>query len=360
MSDDRHDIDYASLAARALAAGQPSTVPPPVEDRTATINAIERALRARARRRLRPWWVLAPLGAAAAAAVLLVAGGHGGRGSRDAGHPLPSAAAANLRVGAALSGPSSVEIASGTRLYLAARSTAVVKELGTVQSFVLEAGGLRAEVAKLAAGRRFLIQTPDAEIEVKGTRFDVSVAPVASSGCAPSTRTHVTVHEGVVAVRSAGREVHLGPGAEWPDCATAGATNDPVKSQAPAPFTPARAVETTRPASRAPTVRSTSEARRRAEGRSRTPAVAVPGPASTTTAPSPSPVVIHGASTLADQNDLLAAALAARHRGDVAEALRWLDRLLSRYPDGQLVESARAERRRLLESRASLRERESE
>lgn len=387
MRDESHEPDYASLAARALAAGQPSTVPPPIEDRAETIAAIERALRARTRRRLRPWWVFPPLTAAAAAVVLLVAGGRGGREGRDSGHPALPMTAADLRAGAELSGPSSIEIAFGTRLHLAAHSTAKVMELGTVQRFSLETGGLRAEVAKLTAGRRFLIETPDAEIEVKGTRFDVSVAPVPSSDCGPRTRTRVTVHEGVVAVRFARKEVRLGPGAEWPDCSSAGAAKAPVKAEAPPPFTTAQVSQTTRPTSRASTVMSRPNPGRPHRGPSRATAIALAGPttapakATTTapattaeaaaaavasTAPSPAPAPTHipvavpGSSTLADQNDLLAAALAARHRGDVAEALRWLDRLLNRYPDGQLVDSARAERRRLLEGSAPLGERESE
>jgi TolA-binding protein len=52
-------------------------------------------------------------------------------------------------------------------------------------------------------------------------------------------------------------------------------------------------------------------------------------------------------STLAEQNDLFAAALAARRRGDTVEAIQWLDRLIARYPGGPLTDSARAERRRM-------------
>ena len=52
-------------------------------------------------------------------------------------------------------------------------------------------------------------------------------------------------------------------------------------------------------------------------------------------------------STLREQNDLFDAALAARRRGDTVRALRLLDELLLRYPDGALVDSARAERHEL-------------
>jgi hypothetical protein len=45
--------------------------------------------------------------------------------------------------------------------------------------------------------------------------------------------------------------------------------------------------------------------------------------------------------------------LAAERRGDLDEAERWLDQLMSRYPGGQLADSARAARRRLEAVRAS-------
>jgi len=63
-----------------------------------------------------------------------------------------------------------------------------------------------------------------------------------------------------------------------------------------------------------------------------------------------SPPAGNDPSTLAAQNDLFAAALAARRRGENVEAIRWLDRLIGRYPEGPLTESARAERRRLAEA----------
>ena len=76
--------------------------------------------------------------------------------------------------------------------------------------------------------------------------------------------------------------------------------------------------------------------------RARAPRPAAPAAAVAAAAPS-------DPSTLAEQNDLFAAALAARRRGENAEAMRWLDRLIARYPDGPLIDSARAERRRLVD-----------
>jgi hypothetical protein len=56
------------------------------------------------------------------------------------------------------------------------------------------------------------------------------------------------------------------------------------------------------------------------------------------------------ASTLAEQNDLLTSAVAARRRGDAHAALAALDRFLVLYPASPLAEGAAAERMRLLHS----------
>jgi hypothetical protein len=59
--------------------------------------------------------------------------------------------------------------------------------------------------------------------------------------------------------------------------------------------------------------------------------------------------------SLADQNDLFAAAATARRRGDVRGALAALDRFLARYPASPLAESATVERMRTLRSVGSAR-----
>jgi hypothetical protein len=239
-----------------------------------------------------------------------------------------------------------LSLASGTRLDLRAASVARVVELGAVQRFDLEEGALLANVARIAPGGRFVIATHDAEIEVKGTRFEVTVGGD-SSPCEPRARTRVAVHEGVVAVRHGGREVLLGVNAVWPDCRVSPPAPSPIAEPRPA-------------ADRAPK-RVTAGSRRRA-------AHAIAGPRAEAQAPvtasaqtaAPAPVLVSqpasssaasvSASTLAEQNDLFAAALAAGRRGDVAEALRWLDHLIRRHPQGQLAERAHAERRRLIVS----------
>ena len=347
---------YARLAARVLARGaadDASAAPGPPTDRTATVAAIERALRARGRRRLAPWlgWGVA----AAAAGVLLWVGwrglGSGGTAASGGGphdepaHAVRLAVAAVEGSGAAIDGRDGARLAArgdqvaagtsvrvpasghlvlaldtGTRLRVGAGSSARVTALGATQRFDLESGTMEAEVAKLPIGGRFLIATADAEVEVRGTRFEVAVAPVRSP-CAPFVRTQVTVHEGIVAVRFGGGEVRLTAGSVWPAC--------------PPLATPTRAIAA--PPAIAPA--RPSHARSASLPTPPTAALAEPLP------PDPS--------TLAEQNDLFAAALAARRRGDMDEAIEWLDRLIARYPGGPLLESARAERGRLLEKRGT-------
>jgi hypothetical protein len=194
-------------------------------------------------------------------------------------------------------------------LRVGASSRVRLTSLGAAQRFDVDSGTLEAEVAKVPLGGRFVIATGDAEVEVKGTRFEVAVVPSPST-CAPFVRTQVTVQEGVVAVRFGGGEVRLAAGSVWPACPP-----------------PASAVPSPRHHVHAP----------RAAG----------APLPDTGAPAATPA---DPSTLAEQNDLFAAALSARQRGDHAEAIHRLDRLIARYPNGQLTDSARAERRRLIEA----------
>jgi hypothetical protein len=336
------DTHYATLAAEALREELASTPGPALlGDRTAAVEAIEQALRSRARRRVRPWLAA---GVAAAAAVALAASS-----LWPARHPIaqapagaaspavaarPAAAARDVdpasqlaveavegeggtaTVGEAvvpgdrLHGPSGGELVlrsgTGTRLRLGAASDMRVVALGALQKFVLDEGRVRAEVAKLGPGARFIIATPDAEVEVRGTRFEVSLAPEAEgSDCGFPVRTHVSVDEGVVVVRAGGREARVAAGEQWPVCA---------------PLPAARA------STPAPAARVSAPAHHRSHKLAAT-----------------------ASSTLAEQNDLFAAALAAGRRGDAREAVYWLDRLLERYPDGPMAGSARAQRQRLLE-----------
>jgi hypothetical protein len=202
-----------------------------------------------------------------------------------------------------------VSLSTGTQLRLPAASALELVELGEIQRFVLRDGSVRADVAKLSPGQRFIVGTPDAEVEVRGTSFQVSVVP--QPACPGGEATRVRVFEGVVSVRSAGAQVPVPAGTNWQ---------------------PACDVEVPPPPPLAEPTLTPAHARRRL-------APAAPVPPSEQPAPAPS--------TLAEQNRLFAAALLARRGGDSAEARRRLDELLTRFPTGPLAESARAERRNL-------------
>jgi hypothetical protein len=219
-----------------------------------------------------------------------------------------------LRTGAG--GEIAVSLSTGTRLGLGGGGTLEVAALGPVQRFALRAGRLRATVAKLGDGQRFVVATADAEVEVRGTSFEVTVvAP--SPSCGDGSTTRVRVFEGVVAVRSSGREARVRAGQVWPPRCSP----EPVASGTTA----------VRPAPAAP--RKLAAARsRRSPAPPRAPAL---GPAS----------------TLAEQNELYSRAIEARRRGDEGEALEQLGQLLTRYPTSPLVESARNERGKLLGAR---------
>ena len=342
-----HDTHYTDLAAKLLARGaaDDESAPATFSDRAASIAAIEGALRARRRRRLAPW--LACGVAAAAAAVLVPLGWRGLRSTETAslagaargdspgttsltiaavggsGTSIETTAGPRLAAhGDRIAAGSSVHVPgsshlllaldTGTQLRVGASSQVRLTSLGAAQRFDVERGTLEADVAKLPPGGRFVVATSDAEVEVKGTRFTVAVLPTPST-CAPFVRTQVTVQEGIVAVRFAGGELQVEAGSAWPVC----------PPQSPPPDVHGSRTRARPPQSPAP----------------------VPKVAASSAQPA-------AHSTLAEQNDLLAAALSARRRGDLGEAIRWLDRLIARYPNGQLIENARAERRRLIEARA--------
>jgi hypothetical protein len=169
----------------------------------------------------------------------------------------------------------------------------------------LGSGSVALHVAKLSAGQRFVVVTPDAEVEVRGTRFHVALASP-SEECGHGTPTRVVVDEGVVVVRSPDGEVRVPAGERWP-----AACAEPRALAAAAVTPPAVTRRAPRPA--APQAPSTPE--------------------------SPS--------TLATENDLFGAALRAERSGDRAEAAHLLDALLTRFPRSPLTESAQRARARL-------------
>lgn len=339
MSHDPLDRLTARLRDSVADQGDAAEMP---EGRDAAIAKIAEALRARARarRRHRAYVVVA-----AAASIVLVAGG-GAVLVRRSNHPpategpdlgrvsdlqggvtalrdgRPEALPQGARVGegtelvTAASSEAHLDFDNGSRVTLGSAARVRLVEQSNKKRFALSAGTLTAKVAKLGASERFVVATPDAEIEVRGTAFRVSlVSPNAS--CEGGTPTRVVVDEGVVVVRHAGREDRVGAGSSWPSCAVAANTS----SLAPAPVV----VPSGPPALRA----------------SASP-VSIPSASARATPES--------SSRLTEQNDLFDDAMRAKRAGDSAGALAKLDRLRATYPTGPLAESAEVERMRILAS----------
>jgi len=336
---------YARLASALLARRSDAAPPPSPQARAAAITAIEGAIRARARSR-RLWRTAAGLAAAAAVVTLVAVFGAARLGARRAAVvasavPQPPARAESIAIvahpgagGASLvvsgtqapladgrelaagsrvvtppSGRAALTFSTGTKIALAESADLTVTSQGATQAFRLAGGSIELQVAKLSSGQRFLVETPDAEIEVRGTQFRVSIVP-ADPACGAGSVTRVNVSEGVVVVRGGGREARVAAGQQWPSgCAVA--TSAAVEPRA----------------------------RRRAAARA---------PAASETGAEVARTATPTGSTLADQNDLFARAVAAKQRGDASSALEAFDRFLDKYPSGPLTESAAVERMRLL------------
>jgi hypothetical protein len=210
-----------------------------------------------------------------------------------------------------------LSFSSGTELRLTPEARIHVKTVGAVQKFRLARGRLHAEVAPLATGQRFLIETPDGEIEVHGTVFELAVV-TPQPGCSVTTTTRVSVSRGVVEIRSAGRDDHIRAGEHWPpECEALAKLSGPGS-------------RTTGLSSAAPD-----------PGRVAAPRQIRHGISNEAQAPAGRP------SELTVQNDLFAESMAAKRRGHLALALEGLDKLIARFPRGPLAEAAHAERMRL-------------
>lgn len=331
MTRPEHTTNLAALLRKRLALVDAEVAPPSDRARADSVAALESALRIRARTVTTRRSVGIAVSLVAAAALVLV----GARFARSGASPSVSLRAAGAggearlsdgsnvdfgdhvrlddgtRLVASHGGEVSVAFATGTELTLADRGALALVATGKTQAFRLEGGSLSAHVAKLGAGERFLVRTIDAEVEVRGTRFDVSLgAPRACAGGA-TTRVHVT--EGAVVVRAGGSETHLTPGETWPSC------EDPV---APSPLATALP--------------------QRPE-----PAAAPSAPHASATVAAASASSSHE-SSLAQENELYQRALAAKRAGDASGAVASFERLLVDHPRSPLAHGAAIERMRLL------------
>ena len=308
-------------------------------DQERLVGTVRQALRARRRRRSAVRWTLTSVAAAGslAAAISLITVNKQkpavvsavASAPQSAGPRLLSAGGAGVDAGTRLVSPLSGEVqvgsSDGTSLTLERGSEIRVTEATATQRFGLAHGALRAHVARLGAGQRFIVNTDDAEVEVHGTRFRVAiVAP--DPGCGGGTRTRVFVDEGIVSVHTSAADALVHPGEQWPaGCPTH--ERDPrepreqIMAHPRGPRAPARSVRETPPAL-PPTAMAKAD-------------VMVAAP----------PV---SSSELAAQNDLFAAGLRAKRSGDTGAALRNFELLLSRYPGSALAEGALAQRMNLL------------
>jgi TolA-binding protein len=204
---------------------------------------------------------------------------------------------------------------NGAEVQLSGGTEATVSALFSgADELVLDRGRVDLIVPKLGTKRTLSVTTPDSTVTVRGTRFSVEVL---LEGAHPVT--NVTVTQGSVWVRQGDSRLVLEAGTAWSSRASAASVPVPNSSGASA----AASTEIAPPPSKA--VAAPSAAR-----------VEAPAPP---TAES---------STLAEENDLYAAASRAAREGNDALAVSTLNGLLSRYPNSPMAQNARVDRFRAL------------
>lgn len=312
---------HAARAARLLA--QRRSTPPPNEmSREEGVGIVAQAILERSRRR-RLRFLLgggAVAASAAAAAVVFALGWVKVPGAATVAEAVPVDKGSvegqpflpGGRVTTTAERTRQIEFGTGTRMTLGRGAELEYRAGSAVRRFGLVRGELELSVSKLSAGQRFVIETPDAEVEVRGTVFQVEVVNP-ETNCGVETRVGVT--EGLVEVRSGARKVVLSAGESWPQ----GCSENVLQNNAQA---------AARDDERA---RGNDDARAGDETRLRTEAATT-------------------AQRLTEQNDLFAEAVMARRQGRSVAAVTAYDRLIARFPGGPLVESATVERIRILKS----------
>src|SRR5262249_39160121 len=113
----------------------------------------------------------------------------------------------------------SLKLSTGTHMLLEEKADVTVVERGPTQIFSLKNGALRADVAKLRGGQRFIVATPDAEVEVRGTSFRLARV-TGDHSCADGVLTKLIVYEGTVVARMRGREDRVPAGQSWSGACT--------------------------------------------------------------------------------------------------------------------------------------------
>ncbi len=371
MSED----DFSRIAAQLLAS-RPVEARPRGVDRDQGIAIVAHAIAERARRRFRVR-VLSVTGLVAAAACVAVFAGRWG----GASHALAAGTCASAEPGCLVSSRTGlveghafepgqsivagrgrstvVEFGPITRLSLDEFSELEYRQGDTTRRFSLLRGAVHLRVDKLKSGQRFLVETPDAEVEVRGTVFSVALAQPGDACASP--RTRVLVDEGVVTVRFHGAISTVRAGESWPvGCAEAALPAAPSVSSTPSVSpTPSAALSPEAhsdrphsPSAGAPRVNESGAARATVSTLNAVSTVDSTAPskaadASLKRGTSSFPVTDAGAA-LSEQNDLFAKAVTLRQSGRLGEALSAYEEVIRRFPNGALAESASGEHLRLL------------
>jgi len=230
------------------------------------------------------------------------------RALRD-GDALQTAAGAHAHLA---THKSSVNVSESTELKLSQPSAAE-------ERISLRRGRVDVSVDKTVETKRsVVVETPDAEVVVRGTVFDVRVEPLAGA-----TNTHVHVTRGSVWVLAQGVQVALlSAGQSW---SSAGGSAGGVEAAEPKPASvPTAAAEPV------------------------TPPPPVAAKATSPSAPAVREASPRRVGTLAEENRLFAAGVEARNRGDALRAAELFGELLSTYPQSTLREVAQVEHFRAL------------
>ena len=210
-----------------------------------------------------------------------------------------------------------VTLAPATRVRPIATGAGTDGSPMALEVLALERGSAHFQVKKLAGARRFHVLTADADVEVRGTAFDVALRP----GAPP--RTCVSVSEGLVLVASGLTSRLLAPGESW---GCGGGAEAPQASAPPPPTTTTTATT----GSESDTTATTTTFRTRSTSRS------------TSTSTIGARRGAGESSDLGAQNRIFQAALEAERAGQAGEAARRYRQLLMLAPEGPLASQARA------------------
>ncbi|HEX4337616.1 MAG TPA: FecR domain-containing protein [Polyangiaceae bacterium] len=175
-----------------------------------------------------------------------------------------------------------------------------------IEAVGLERGRAHFDVKKLGDTRRFHVLTPDTDVEVRGTSFDVELRPGRTPG------TCVSVESGLVWIASGLDTRLLSRGESW------GCDDRDEGREASAPSSP--------PSDKAPPQNGDTS----------------PGPAAGVNGGRSRDVERADPTDLRVQNELFQSALAAERAGRTEDAARSYRKLLARAPHGTLAAQARA------------------